>query len=141
MPRLLGEARWPGSEGGHLDALCFSPRSRRGPWGTGQGPSGQGRLGGPDLGPLTPGMAGEASPDTRAGAHRGRATWRMGGPDPGPLSPGAAREAFPDTRAGAHRGRAAWRMGGPDPGPLTPGTAGAARPSGRAIANQRLEVF
>ncbi|KAJ1128422.1 hypothetical protein NDU88_006801 [Pleurodeles waltl] len=128
MPRVLGEARWPGSEGGHLDALCLStrsPRSRRGPCGTGWGPLGQGRLGGPDPGPLTPGTAGEAyadPPDTRAGAHQGRAVWRLGGPDPGPLTPGAAGEASADpmdTRARAHQGRAGLRMGGPDPGPLT----------------------
>ncbi|KAJ1195486.1 hypothetical protein NDU88_004766 [Pleurodeles waltl] len=82
-------------------------------------------MGGPDPGPLTPGAAEEASPDTWAGAHRGRAGWRA---RPGAPDPRTAREASQDTRAGANRGRAGWRMGGPDPGPLTPGMAGEASP-------------
>ncbi|KAJ1175526.1 hypothetical protein NDU88_000814 [Pleurodeles waltl] len=101
----------------------------------------------PDPGPLTPGTAWEASPDTRDGARRGRA--RPGapdprdgpgslprtpgrgpigaGPDPGPLT--TPRDASPDTRAGAHRGRA--RPGAPDPRDGLGGLPGSAGHPGR----------
>ncbi|KAJ1124611.1 hypothetical protein NDU88_003060 [Pleurodeles waltl] len=126
MPRVLGEARWPGSEGGHLDALCFSsrsPRSRRGSLWDRPGLIGAGQAGGPDPGPLTPGTAGEASPDTWAGAHRCRAGWGMGGPDPGPLTtrdsqgglrgPAGHPGRGPSGKGSLEDGRA--RPGAPDP--------------------------